>query len=413
MRISAALFYLVFGLVTHLLAARWAVENVPAARARPRVAWAVAVAFALLPVTLRLATHMTHSLVLITLMSLSLVETCAVALASLPVAALAGAFRVAAVFRAPADAGAAPRREPPAEPSREDGPASRGVARDVVVEVRTIGRREAIQRGVGLASFAGASTLLGWGAVRGRHAFEIREVVVRVPDWPRALEGYTIVQVSDIHVGVFTGDRELDEGFELVKRAKGDLLVATGDLVDYDARLSGVLARRLLDAAPRDGAFAILGNHDHYAGAYQVKLRMREAGLPVLDNEARVLRAGDGGGFVLAGVDDLMGRRAGQGPDLGRALRDTPRELPRVLLAHQPNFFREVAGTIALQLSGHTHGGQVNPGFRPADALMEFVDGLYQREGSALWVNRGFGVVGPPSRVGAPPEVSKVVIVSG
>jgi uncharacterized protein len=86
--------------------------------------------------------------------------------------------------------------------------------------------------------------------------------------------------------------------------------------------------------------------------------------------------------------------------------------LPRILLAHQPSYFREAAGRVALQLSGHTHGGQINPGFRPADLLMEFVHGRYEREGSTVWVNRGFGVAGPPSRVGAPPEITKIVIVS-
>jgi predicted MPP superfamily phosphohydrolase len=135
----------------------------------------------------------------------------------------------------------------------------------------------------------------------------------------------------------------------------------------------------------------------------------------VLSNQSVRLRAGDGGGFALLGVDDLHGRRGHtpgfRGPDLERASKGLPAGLPRILLAHQPLFFDEAAGRIALQLSGHTHGGQINPGFRPADAFMKYVSGRYQRDGSTLYVNRGFGVAGPPSRLLAPPEVTRIVIV--
>ena len=252
--------------------------------------------------------------------------------------------------------------------------------------------------------------------VRGRHAFQLEEVPVRIKGWPKELDGYTIAQISDIHVGAFIGPRELDEGLELVKRVKPDLVVATGDLVDFRAELAGILAGRLADLPSRDGVVAVIGNHDHYAGAADVIEGMRAARVRVLVNEALRVRRGDGGGFVLVGVDDLQGRQRPEpgfaGPDLERALAPHPPDLPRILLAHQPRYFLEAAGRVALQLSGHTHGGQINPGFRPADLFMKFVAGRYVRDGSTLWVNRGFGIAGPPSRVGAPPEVTKIVIVS-
>lgn len=295
---------------------------------------------------------------------------------------------------------------------------TRGAARVLPEKPREalVSRRDAIERIGGTAIFGVTGAALGWGTFRGRHDFELREVVVKIPGWPRALEGYTIAQISDIHVGAFVGDRELDEGFELVKRIRPDLLVATGDLVDFLATMTGPLAKRLLEAPTRDGAFAILGNHDHYAGAREVAANLRGAGVNLLVNESVHLRPGDGGGFVLGGVDDLGGVGGPSpvfgGPDLTRTFSKVSPHLPRILLAHQPRYFHLAAGSVALQLSGHTHGGQINPGFRPAGFFMEFVDGRYERAGSTLWVNRGFGVAGPPARILAPPEVTKIVLVS-
>jgi len=130
-------------------------------------------------------------------------------------------------------------------------------------------------------------------------------------------------------------------------------------------------------------------------------------------NEGVVMRGRDGGGFALLGVADLFaeGSRE-QGPSLDRALAMVPPDLPRILLAHQPEYFPQARGRVALQLSGHTHGGQINPGFRPASFFMRYLAGRYDEQGSTMWVNRGFGVSGPPARIGAPPEVTKIVLVS-
>ena len=277
-----------------------------------------------------------------------------------------------------------------------------------------VGRREVIERAVGVTFLAGAGSMLGWGMVVGRHDFRIEEVPVRIAGLPRALDGYTLVQISDLHVGAFVGDRDLDRGLELVRAAKPDVLLLTGDLVDQDAEYTSVLTAKLARlAAPRDGMVGILGNHDYYAGADQVAAAMRAAGVRMLVNEGMRLRPDDGGGFALLGIDDLWAQRSGgPGPRLDEAMRQMPPELPRILLSHQPTFFYQAAPHVALQLSGHTHGGQVNPGVRIADIFMPFVAGRYERSGSTLWVNRGFGVSGPPSRVFAPPEVTKVVLIA-
>jgi predicted MPP superfamily phosphohydrolase len=282
-----------------------------------------------------------------------------------------------------------------------------------VAQAERVDRRQVIERIAGFAVLGSTTAILGWGMVRGRHAFTIEEIGVRIPGLPRVLDGYTIAQVSDIHVGTFVGAHELDEGLDLVRRIKPDLVVVTGDLVDFDARRAPLLARALGDLTPRDGVVAIVGNHDYYSGVQAIVQTMRAAGVDVLINAGRTMRALDGGGFALLGVDDRWGRRSGgPGPDLRRAAAMVRPDAPRILLAHQPLFFDEAAGKVALQLSGHMHGGQINPGFRPSAWFADYVAGRYEKAGSTLWVNRGFGVAGPPARIGAPPEVTKVVLVA-
>jgi predicted MPP superfamily phosphohydrolase len=274
-------------------------------------------------------------------------------------------------------------------------------------------RRQMVEAAGGVALIGATGSMLGWGAIRGRHAFERVELPLRIVGLPRALDGYVIAQISDIHTGSYVGEREIDEGLELVRAARPDLVVVTGDLVDVDPSFAPFVARKLADLAPRDGLFACLGNHDYYAGADEILAAIRAAGISVLVNEGRVVRPADGGGFALLGVDDVWGSRyGGPGPKLDRALSSVPEELPRILLSHQPPTVDRWKGKVALQLSGHTHGGQINPGFRPADLFLPYVAGLYQVGGTMLYVNRGFGTVGPPSRVGAPPEITRIVLVS-
>ncbi|HYQ14226.1 MAG TPA: metallophosphoesterase, partial [Polyangiaceae bacterium] len=227
---------------------------------------------------------------------------------------------------------------------------------------------------------------------------------------------------SDVHIGVYVGDAELAVAEELLRQAKPDMIVLTGDLLDNDPRLAARLGRfvRRLTPLARHGVFAISGNHDYFAGVDEVASAVRGAGARMLRNEGLIIGE-PGAGFALLGVDDVWARREGLGPDLERALSSLPRvggrvaparDLPRVLLCHNPSFFAESAGQVALQVSGHTHGGQVNLGIRPADYLLPggWVAGRYDLNGSALYVNRGFGTVGPPARIGAPPEVTRLVL---
>jgi predicted MPP superfamily phosphohydrolase len=304
----------------------------------------------------------------------------------------------------------APRIDPPP-------PVTRPEAAPVELPRRTF----LTQAAAGSAFLIGSGSSL-YGALRGRYDYSIEEVPLVIPGLSRAFDGFSIAQLSDIHIGVYVGDAELAIAEELLRKAKPDLIVLTGDLLDNDARLAARLGRfvRRLTPLARHGVFAITGNHDYFADVDQVAAAVRAGGARMLRNDGVVV--GDAGaGFALLGVDDVWARRDGNGPDLQRAVAGLPRvagrvaparDLPRVLLCHNPSFFAEAAGQVALQLSGHTHGGQVNLGIRPADFLLPggWVAGRYDLSGSALYVNRGFGTVGPPARVGSPPEVTRLVL---
>lgn len=283
-------------------------------------------------------------------------------------------------------------------------------------EPAPISRRAALERVGGSAVFLASSSTLAWGAVRGRLDFRIEEVPIRMARLPKVLDGFTIAQVSDIHVGTFIGEQELARGLSLVARTKPDLVVVTGDMVDFDPRYVPLAARMLGGLAARHGVVCIPGNHDHYTGIHEVLGGMRRAGIDVLMNRGKVVAAADGGGLALLGVDDLSGARRGArfGPDLARAKAMVPPDLATILLAHQPPYVEQATHRgIDLQLSGHTHGGQISLGGLPAHLFMRYVAGRYDVEGTTLYVNRGFGTVGPPSRVGAPPEITKLVLVAG
>jgi predicted MPP superfamily phosphohydrolase len=305
------------------------------------------------------------------------------------------------------------------EAAKPSAPEAGAPERETVGEIvgpSTFSRREMIRRGAaGTALTVGFGSAI-YGTLLGRHDYEITEIPVRIPGLSPHLDGYRIAQLSDIHFGVYVGEPELRSAVSLVRSARPDLVVLTGDVVDHDpafAPFLGQLITRLRALPIRDGVTIIPGNHDYYTGIDVVLGTASTAGARVLRNTARAI--GDrGGAFALVGVDDVWAPRNGfgDGPDLDRALAMVSPDLPRVLLCHNPEFFPEAQGKVALQLSGHTHGGQVNVGITPAHLVLPYVQGIYDEGGSRLYVNRGFGTAGPPSRVGAPPEVTVVVLTA-
>jgi predicted MPP superfamily phosphohydrolase len=239
------------------------------------------------------------------------------------------------------------------------------------------------------------------------------DVPITVRRLPRSLDGYTIVQITDLHVGGTIGR---DYVAELVARANAlqpDAIVLTGDIVDGTVAELGDAAAPLGDLRAKDGVFAITGNHEYYWGADAWIAFFQARGIRYLRNQRVEIRRGDGA-FDLAGIDDHGARShaRGHGPDLAAALSGRDAARPLVLLAHQPRQVRTTAGhDVDVQLSGHTHGGQVWP-WHYLVSLQQggLLAGRYTFGATQLYVSRGAGHWGPPVRVGAPAELTRVIL---
>lgn len=274
-------------------------------------------------------------------------------------------------------------------------------------------RRFLAQAVAGGAAVTGGG-LAAYGSWRAFAPPMVTEVVLKVPKLPKALEGLSIVQLTDIHVGPFIQRRFMDELVRQANDLRPDLFAITGDLVDGDVPMLGGHVAALANLKSRFGSFFVTGNHDYYSGDEEWSAFLGTLGIQVLRN--RHVRIGDSGGSLdLIGVDDWSGgrRRGKKGYDLDQALAGRDPDRASVLLAHQPANFRVAAERgVDVQISGHTHGGQLVPMTFFIGLAWEHSAGLYQHGGSHLYVSRGCGFWGPPMRVGSPPELVKLVLTS-
>jgi len=277
------------------------------------------------------------------------------------------------------------------------------------------GRREFLKAGgiAGLGTtLAGVSGYL-YGTRLETEWLTIERVEIPLARLHSRLEGLRIVLLSDFHLYPNTRLEFIERVAQRAAALKPDLVVLTGDFVQRYADaifdLSPVLARI---GSPL-GSFCVLGNHDHWKGAEVVRQGLRESRLTLLENRGTKL-AFRGAEFYLAGVDDCWSGN----PDLNAALRDYPGGMPLILLSHEPDPADQYAADdrIDLQLSGHSHGGQVRiPGigspFLPPHGK-KYDLGIYRVGGMWLYTNRGIGVT-VPIRLNCPPEITEVTLVSG
>ncbi len=240
----------------------------------------------------------------------------------------------------------------------------------------------------------------------------LERVEIHLARWPRALDGFRIVQISDIHIGALLDRRFAQAVTERVNALAPDLIAVTGDLVDGSVKHLEDEVAPFAALRAEHGVFFVTGNHDYYSGADPWLEVVRTLGMRALRNERVEIRRGDAV-FDLAGVDDHRGYLfgPGHGEDVARAFagRDTDRAV--VLLAHDPSTFKTAAPLgVDLQVSGHTHGGQIWPFGYFVRLVVKFVAGHYRQDEAQLFVSRGTGFWGPPMRLGAPAEITEIVL---
>jgi len=267
----------------------------------------------------------------------------------------------------------------------------------------------------GAALATGGATFLAVRSALG--PAEIHEVPIRLERLPAALSGLTIAQISDLHVGPTIRDKHVRRVVEQTNALRPDLVAITGDLVDGTVAELGTAVAELARLKARYGVVFVTGNHEYYSGVGPWLVELRRLGMRVLENER--VRIGDRGASLdLAGVDDWRAASTAPGgypTALARALSDRDPDRSLVLLQHQPRGVDEaVASGVELQLSGHTHGGQIFPFNFLVELAYPYIAGLYRHRAETaagqIFVSRGTGFWGPPMRLGSPPEIAKIVL---
>lgn len=271
---------------------------------------------------------------------------------------------------------------------------------------------------IGLAAAAGVAGLAADSFLIEPNRPEVVRQQISLRRWPSALDGFTIALLSDFHYDRYFSIHPLHSAIDIVNSIQPQLIALTGDFVSVpdlgdpvkgaaDAEPCSQLLKKM--RAPF-GLWAVMGNHDSFTDPDRVTSVLRADGIRVLANQSAPIESG-GARFWLGGVDDILGRTA----DLDVTLHDIPAGEPTILLAHEPDYADYVARyPVDLQLSGHSHGGQVRlPVLRPLylpELGKKYVWGRYQIGELTLYTNRGLGTVGVPVRLNCPPEITLITL---
>lgn len=243
---------------------------------------------------------------------------------------------------------------------------------------------------------------------------EITRLEFTLPRLGAAFHNYKIVQISDLHIGTWMDRTRLEGVVGMVNREEPDLVAITGDFVTYDPeKFEEDLIQVLNRLESRDGVVAILGNHDHWTDPDVIRRILYRSGLEDLSNRVKTLRRG-GDLLHIAGVDDVLEKL----DDLESVLAQIPEQGAAILLAHEPDFARKSAasGRFDLQLSGHTHGGQIvlpliGPPVLPPLGR-KYPKGFYLIDDMQLYTNRGVGTATFRLRLNCPPEITVLTLQS-
>ena len=276
------------------------------------------------------------------------------------------------------------------------------------------------RRFIRLAATAGVAALAADTALLEPNRPRIVRQQIALRRWPERLEGFTIALLSDFHYDPYFSVHPLRSAIGMVNGLRPDLIALTGDFVSISwlgdpaeaASAAEPCAQLLRQMRAPHGLWAVMGNHDAFTDPDRVTDSLRSAGIQVLSNQSVPIER-DGARFWLSGIDDVLGGTA----DLDATLQDVPSSEAVVLLAHEPDYADTVAQyPVDLQLSGHTHGGQVRLPFIPPLFLpplaKKYIWGAYQVGGLALYTNAGLGTVNLPIRVNCPPEITLLTLRS-
>ncbi|MDF1535276.1 MAG: metallophosphoesterase [bacterium] len=242
-----------------------------------------------------------------------------------------------------------------------------------------------------------------WGLVEAR-GLTVEHVTIKSGAFSSTSGPVKVAQISDIHIGLIEGQRRLEQIVAILEREKPDILLCTGDLIDGMTPHTNHLSKAFTRYDPPLGKFAVTGNHEFYAGLRGSLAFMEEAGFTVLRGTSA-----QAGPLRIAGVDDPAGSRTGEASytDEAAALAMGNGSSFTILMKHQPDITTRSLGQFDLQLSGHTHKGQIFPFNFPVKLRHPYIAGLYELDsGSRIYTSRGTGTWGPPLRLLAPAEVT-------
>ncbi|WP_369205613.1 metallophosphoesterase [Streptomyces sp. PU-14G] len=314
----------------------------------------------------------------------------------------------------PRTEGPAPAPVPEPVPSETDPAGADGTAADgtgslaVPLSAPVPTRRVFLARTLAVTAGAAGLGTTAAGAYGVLNGPTLKHLTIPLAKLDRSASGYRIAVVSDIHLGPILGRAHTQRIVDTINRAQPDLVTIVGDLVDGTVADLGPAAEPLRALRSRHGSYFVTGNHEYFGDAHSWVDHLRELNVHPLENARRELP-----GFDLAGVNDIQGEAQGEGPDYDKALGDRDTSRAVVLMAHQPVMVHEAADHhVDLQLSGHTHGGQLWPGPYLAALANPTVAGLDRYGDTQLYVTRGAGAWGPPVRVGAESDVTVVTLAA-